>query len=243
LSARPRIGNVGAAMSGKQGLDLDRVVLLGRTLDEYQRAFGLDLESFRGKTILDVAAGVSSFTAESRERGLNVTAFDRIYSALPAEIKSHCERDLEEVARDIGRKSVYKWGFYKSAEGMRVYRARAYQTFLKDFTAHPDRYVSGNLPGTPFADRQFDLALASYLLFVYEDQLSYEFHKETMRELMRITSEEIRVYPIVTFEARPSKYLERIRNDSEFKSWDFEVISTDFEFLRDSNCFLKVSRK
>src|SRR6478736_846867 len=102
----------------KRGLDLNRVVLLGRTLEEYQRFFGLDLQAWREKKILDVAAGVSSFTAESRALGYNVVAFDRIYSATAEEIRVRCEHDLGEVARDIGQKPVYKWEFYKSAEGM-----------------------------------------------------------------------------------------------------------------------------
>ena len=41
----------------KQGLVLDKVVLLGRTLDEYRRYFALDLDALRGRRILDVASG------------------------------------------------------------------------------------------------------------------------------------------------------------------------------------------
>ncbi len=41
----------------KRGLVLDRVVLLGWTLDEYRRYFALDLDAWRGRAVLDVAAG------------------------------------------------------------------------------------------------------------------------------------------------------------------------------------------
>ena len=44
----------------KQGLVLDRVVLLGRTLEEYARYFALDPAAWAGKAILDVASGVGS---------------------------------------------------------------------------------------------------------------------------------------------------------------------------------------
>ncbi|HEY6229421.1 MAG TPA: hypothetical protein VI282_20040 [Verrucomicrobiae bacterium] len=230
-------------MANKKGLDLKRVVLLGRTLEEYRRFFGLDLEALRGKTVLDVASGVSSFTAEMGALRFDATAFDRIYAASAEEIRARCEPDLEEVTRDIATKPVYRWDFYKSAEGMREFRVRAYKTFLKDFTRNRERYVEGELPRTPFHDRQFYLTLASYLLFVYEDQLSYEFHKETLRELMRVTTGEIRIYPIVTFEAEPSKYLQRIRKEPEFRNWEFEVVPTDFEFLRNSNCYLRLRRE
>src|SRR6266545_6981393 len=81
----------------KQGLVLDKVVLLGRTLDEYRRYFALDLPSLRGKAILDVAAGVSSFCVEGRAAGLNVTAFDAIYQLSAGEIQRRCEQDLDHV--------------------------------------------------------------------------------------------------------------------------------------------------
>jgi hypothetical protein len=200
------------------------------------------LEALRGKAILDVGAGVSSFTAEARAMGLQATAFDKIYG-LPAEqIRHRCEDDLEEVAREIGRKAVYKWNFYKTPEGMREFRARAYRAFLTDFAEQPKHYVAGELPRTGFADNQFDLTLVSYLLFVYEEQLSYKFHKETLLELLRITRGEIRIYPTVTFETEPSKCLERVRNDPAFAECRFEIVPTDFEFLRGSNNYLKITK-
>jgi hypothetical protein len=233
----------GVGMLQKRGLDLKRVVLLGRTLDEYRRFFGLDLEAWRGKRILDVGAGVSSFTAEARGMGLDATAFDKVYSAPAEQIRHRCEDDLEEVVREIGRKAVYRWNFYKTPEGMREFRARAYRAFLKDFVENPKHYVAGELPRTSFADGQFDLTLVSYLLFVYEEQLSYKFHKETLLELLRITRGEIRVYPTVTFEAEESKCLERVRSDPAFAECRFEVVGTEFEFLRNSNCYLRIMKR
>ena len=83
----------------KHGLVLDKVVLLGRTLEEYRRYFGLDLENLRGKAILDVAAGVSSFCAEANRLRLNVTASDSIYNLPGDEIRRRCEPDLEQVTQ------------------------------------------------------------------------------------------------------------------------------------------------
>jgi hypothetical protein len=224
----------------KKGLNLDRVVLLGRTFEEYARYFALNPRELGGKKILDVAAGVSSFTAQASERGFNVRAFDRIYELSAEVILPRCERDLAEVTQNIGDRSVYKWDFYGSPDGMREFRKAAYLKFLDDFKLAPQRYVAGALPKTPFRDSEFDLTLVSYLLLVYEEQLSYEFHLESLRELMRITRGEIRIYPIVTFEAEESKYLARLR--TEFAAWKFEEGKTDFEFLRNSNRFLKITR-
>lgn len=226
--------------SPKQGLDLNRVVLLGRTLEEYRRFFGLNLEQLRGRRILDVAAGVSSFTAEARAQGLDVTAFDRIYSVPVEELERRCAHDLDEVAASIGDKPVYKWDFYKSPQGMRTFRERAFRAFIEDFKKERDHYVAGELPDLPFGSGEFDLTLVSYLLLVYEDHLSYEFHTQTLRELLRVTGGEIRIYPVVTFEAMPSGYLERLR--AEFADCEFRIVATDFEFLRGSASYLKVVR-
>ena len=51
------------SQQAKRGLQLDRVVLLGRTFEEYRRYFRLEPHEWIGKTVLDVAGGVSSFCA------------------------------------------------------------------------------------------------------------------------------------------------------------------------------------
>ncbi|KAF0172986.1 MAG: hypothetical protein FD161_3891 [Limisphaerales bacterium] len=228
----------------KQGLVLDKVVLLGRTLDEYRRYFTLDLEGLRGRKILDVASGVSSFCAEARRAGLRVTAFDAIYELPADEIERRCATDLDHVTDAIRDLKTYRWDFYQSPENLRKFREQAYRGFLADYCAQGKAcYVPGLLPKLPFRDGEFDLTLVSYLLFVYEDQLDYEFHKRSLLEIMRVTCGEARVYPIVTFEAKRSSYLDRLRSDRELQHLAFEEVRTDFEFLLNSNFYLRVSRR
>jgi len=226
----------------KKGLVLDKVVLLGRTLEEYRHYFALDLEKLRGQAILDVAAGVSSFCAEARGLGINVTASDPIYEWTGEEIQRRCEPDLDQVTQAIGNLRTYRWDFYQSPERLRRFRERAYRTFLADYrTGQGTRYVPGKLPALPFRGGQFDLTLVSYLLFVYEDQLDYEFHKRSLLEVLRVTRGETRCYPIVTFEARRCAYLDRLKEDPDLRGYRFEEVRTDFEFLINSNYYLRVS--
>src|SRR6266480_3092406 len=103
----------------KQGLVLDRVVLLGRTLDEYRRYFALEVEKLRGNVILDVAAGVSSFCAEANRLGFNVTALDSIYDLSGEEIRRRCEPDLDQVTQASGHLKTYRWKFYQSPQLLR----------------------------------------------------------------------------------------------------------------------------
>lgn len=230
----------------KESLELSKVVLLGRTLDEYRRYFGLDLQSLRGKRVLDIASGVSSFCAEAHDCGIDATAFDLIYDRSTDEIRNHCEPDLDFVVAEIGRVKAYRWDFYQSPAGMRAYRERAYQRFLKDYETHgPQRYVAGRLPNLPFADATFDLTLASYLLFVYEEQavFDYDFHKRSILEIMRVTRGEARIYPLVNFKAVRCAFVDRIKSDSDLRRYVFEEVQTDFEFLAGSNFFLRVSHR
>jgi hypothetical protein len=227
-------------MQSKRGLQLDRVVLLGRTFEEYGRYFLLERDDLIGKRILDVAGGVSSFCAEANELGINVTSFDPIYSLPPEKIRERSEPDLESVYRTIGSVPTYRWGFYKNPEYMRALRKRASTMFLRDYKIHPDRYVAGELPRLSFADDEFDLTLVSYFLFAYQDRLDYEFHRESILEIMRVTRGEARIYPTVTFEAQPSEYVPMLRSDPALQRFAFTEIETDFEFLVNSNSFLKV---
>lgn len=223
---------------------LDEVVLLGRTLDEYRRYFALDLDSLRGRKVLDVAGGVSSFSAEAAALGIHTTAFDAIYELPPGEIRSRCERDLDLVTGLVRNLETYRWDFYRSPENLRLFRERAYQAFLGDYgERRRERYVPGRLPNLPFARAQFDLTLVSYLLFVYEDHFDYEFHKRSLLEIMRVTRGEARLYPVVSFEARRSPYIEQLRDDPELAHCRIEIVPTDFEFLLNSNFYLRVRHR
>ena len=189
-----------------------------------------------------MAGGVSSFCAEANELGIIVTSFDPIYSLPPEKIMERSEPDLEAVYRAIRYVPTYRWDFYKNPEYMRALRKRATTIFLSDYKAHPGRYVAGELRRLPFAEGEFDLTFVSYFLFAYQDRLDYEFHRESILEIMRVTRDEARIYPTVTFEAQPSKFVPMLRSDPELQRFEFTEIKTDFEFLVNSHCFLHVTR-
>ena len=51
----------------------------------------------------------------------------------------------------------------------------------------------------------------------------------------------MRIYPTVTFEAEPSEHLPMLRLDLTLERFQFTQIKTDFEFLVNSNSFLKIT--
>jgi hypothetical protein len=65
-----------------------------------------------------------------------------------------------------------------------------------------ERYVPVTLPSLPFKDGEFDILLSAHFLFMYADRLDYEFHINTLNELLRVTKEEIRIFPLVDLEGK-----------------------------------------
>jgi len=57
---------------------------------------------------------------------------------------------------------------------------------------------------------------------------------------MHVTGGEARIYPMVTFEAERSEHLPMLRLDPALQRFEFTEIKTDFEFLVNSNLFLRV---
>ena len=150
-----------------------------------------------------------------------MTAFDPIYSLSREKIREQSDPDLESVYRTISLVPTYRWGFYKNPGYMRALRERASAIFFSDFKIHPQRYVVGELPRLPFADRTFDMTLVSYLLFAYEDRFDYEFHRDAILEIMRVTRSETRLYPTLTFQAQPSEYVPMLRSDPALQAFEF----------------------
>jgi hypothetical protein len=221
--------------------DLNSSRLLGRTFEEYIRYFGLQADDLRGKTILDMGGGVSSFCAEANERGLTVTAADPAYGLDVGRLEGRCRADLDAVCGKLpGIMHQYEWSFYRDVAHMRTYRERAYHRFLIDYQAHPDHYRYDALPETSLAERSFDLSLVSYFLFLYEDRFDYEFHRASVVEMARITRGEIRIFPIVNLHGEHSRFIDRLRADPALAQCVFEEHPTDFRFLLGATSYLRI---
>jgi len=118
----------------KDRMELERVVLLGRTFTEYCAFFQLTAEDLQGRRVLDAGAGISSFCAEARARGYEVTAADPIY-ALPVEvIADKSEADWRKVLEQLpGVAQNYNWSFYRNAGELDRYRRTARELFIDDY--------------------------------------------------------------------------------------------------------------
>jgi ubiquinone/menaquinone biosynthesis C-methylase UbiE len=76
---------------------------------------------------------------------------------------------LEQTRRNADE---FVWTSIGSVEQLGRVRMAAIKDFMDDYVAGrtEGRYVKAELPGLPFSDDSFDLALCSHLLFLYSTQ-------------------------------------------------------------------------
>lgn len=229
-------------MSGKR-LGLDDIALIGRTFAEYHSMFALD-NTNADDAILDVAGGVSSFCAEASALGYRVSASDQIYAHEADAIEAKCAYDLARVMAMLPPVAdMYVWDTFPDIPTLTAQRERAYRAFVADYRQHGHtRYVTTTYPQTRFADDQFTLALVSHFLFLYDDQLDYAFHKATLKELLRVTSREIRLFPLVNLRYFRSPFVAKVMTDPDFLNLAFEVVPVDYEFLKGGNEMLVIRK-
>lgn len=224
-------------------LDLDRIVFIGRTFEEYLDMFSLSVQSLRGKKILDCPAGACSFTAESNKLGLDVTACDVAYYYSSEDLKNKGLQDVEHAMHHMEKaKNNYQWDYFYSVENLRKHRLRALQDCTEDMSQSSERYIPVTLPSLPFKEATFDLLLSAHFLFTYADQLDYSFHLETINELLRVTKEEIRIFPLVDLSGKRYEHLDQIILYLLDKGCSVQEVKVAYEFKANANSMLVIKK-
>jgi hypothetical protein len=222
-------------------LDLERIIFIGRTYEEYMDMFSLSEEELQGKKILDCPAGACSFTAIGNKSGLKVTACDIAYFHSDEALKNKGLQDIEHAMEHMKKaKSNYKWDYFNDIEGLRKHRLSALQDCTNDMIRSSERYIPVTLPSLPFKNEEFDMLLSAHFLFMYADRLDYQFHIETLNELLRVTKEEIRIFPLVDLEGKRYEHLEKIISYLANIGCTVEEIKVPYEFQTNANSMLKI---
>lgn len=219
-------------------LDIDRIAFIGRTYFEYLRMFGLDETVFQKGRVLDCAAGPSSFTAEACRAGFRVIACDLLYGMPSEQLIAKGGNDIEHVFGKLDEVAhLYTWEYYKDKHEVISLRHKSLETFSEDFPAgrKTGRYVQAKLPLLPFADKSFSLVLCSHFLFLYNDRLGLDFHLSCLRELARVSSEEVRIFPLQGLDAKPYPHMEKVLSFLRAENIEAEILDVPFEFQKGSN--------
>ena len=191
---------------------LDGVAFYGRTYNEYAEMFNLQFNELQGKRVLDCASGPASFAAEAHRMRIHAIACDPMYVHGLQDLLPRAEEDVKLcVRKSDGQKKLFDKNANAAEKPDSHYvseKQRALFTFSRDFTQGKveGRYVAGSLPNLPFASNSFDLVLSAHLLFVYasringgmleEDKFTLGFHIEAIKELIRVSRNEVRIYPL-----------------------------------------------
>ncbi len=225
-------------MKNRNYLDLDRIAFIGRTYFEYMRMFDLDESFFQKGPVLDCAAGPSSFAAEASQSGFNITACDLLYKFPVDQLVKKGREDITHVFDKLDEVAhLYTWRYYRNKHEIIALRHRALDVFSRDLPAGltQGRYVHAELPRLPFPDKAFSLVLSSHFLFLYGDRLGLDFHKSCLKELARVSSGEVRIFPLQGLDAKPYPRMKELIAFLEAEGIAAEINEVPFEFQKGSN--------
>lgn len=219
------------------------VAMTSRSYAEYEKMFMLQTENLRGKRVLDVAGGASSFTTEARSLGIFSEAVDPLYEKSAEAIAEHGLQEIELVAAKMEKlQDVYDWTYYGSAQKHRAGRVRSLKLFVEDFSSKDaaSKYHAAFLPALPFEDACFDLVLCSHFLFLYEEQFDFKFHQEAVRDLLRVCKPggEVRIYPLLNFQTTAYSKLSDLISGLTIEGYFVEKREARLPFLPNSHQYL-----
>lgn len=233
-------------MSSLPLLDLPSISFFGRSFAEYTRFFALDPSALAGRTVLDVAAGPSSFTAEAADLGIDAIALDPLYGCPVETLRTHVLLDYRHMHAQLRAKPhLLRFRTFAGIDEAIADRTAAAERFLADYAAHfvHGRYRGGALPHLPFANASFDTVLCAHLLFLYAPQLDYAFHLAACRELVRVSCGVARIHPVCGRDGQPYTELPRLQRDLAHDGIVAQVAPVDYEFFHGTNSTLLLHRK
>jgi hypothetical protein len=225
-------------------MKLNEVVPWGRTLAEYQAMFDLSAVDFNTK-ILGCGDGPASFNAEMTRQGYSVVSIDPVYQFSAAQIRQRVQDTYEPIISQVKQNpDRYIWQNFRNAEELGQARLAAMENFLLDYEIGKSegRYLFQSLPRLEFVDRQFELCLCSHLLFLYGDQLSLEFHLDSINELLRVSSE-VQIFPLLKLNCEPSSYVDPVIQALSDHGFQVQLQSVIYEFQKGGNQMLKISHE
>lgn len=222
------------------GFELDHVVPWGRTLREYTAMFALTAQDLQ-KKLLGCADGPASFNCELSRQGGRVYSVDPLYQFETAQIAQRIDETYGSVLQQLEQNQAdYVWREISSVAELGEVRLAAMMMFLQDYVQGQaeGRYLIGELPCLPFDTQQFDLALCSHFLFLYSPHFSYEFHLQSVMEMLRV-AQEVRIFPLLDLAGTPSPHLSPLLAALSPK-YCCEIITVAYEFQRGGNQMLRI---
>ncbi|MEN8220558.1 MAG: SAM-dependent methyltransferase [Pseudomonadota bacterium] len=224
-------------------MKLEKVVPFGRSLDEYKSMFSLSGDDLQ-KNIVGVGDGPASFNSEMVSLGKTVVSVDPLYLFQAEEIEERFYSVVDDIIAQVkSTPDDWVWSYHKSPEHLKENRVTVLRHFVADYERGKTegRYVVGELPALDFADDQFQLAVCSHFLFLYSDHFTYEFHRASVLEMLRV-AEEVRIFPLLTLMLKVSPYVQPLVSELKSKGFIVSVEKVGYELQRGGNEMLRIQR-
>ena len=231
----PALDNIRKHMS----FTLGNVVLWGRSFEEYVSMFSLT-ESDLKKKILGCGDGPASFNSELTMQGGGVTSVDPIYQFSAEEIEKRVDATFPVVMEQTRtNQAEFVWENISSVDELGQVRMAAMKKFLNDYPNSRERYINAELPALPFEENSFDISLSSHFLFLYSEQLSYDFHLQSIKELCRV-AKEVRIFPLLELGSKKSRHIDKAVNELKESGYQCGIEKVEYEFQRGGNEMLRM---
>ncbi len=224
-------------------MKLENIVPFGRSLDEYKNMFSL-YDGDLGKNIIGVGDGPASFNAEMFALGKAVVSVDPLYIFRAEEIEKQFYSVVDNIISQVkATPDDWVWSNHRSPEHLKENRVNVLQRFVADFEEGKTegRYIVGELPTLDFEDEEFQLALCSHFLFLYSDHLTYEFHRRSVLEMLRVASE-VRVFPLLTLLLKMSPYVQPLIEELKSEGFVVCVEKVGYELQKGGNEMLRIQK-
>lgn len=224
-------------------MKLEKVVPFGRSMDEYQNMFALSADDL-AKSIVGIGDGPASFNAEMFASGKTVISIDPLYVFGADEIEKRFHAVVDDIIAQVkATPDDWVWSDHRSPEHLRENRVDALRRFVADYDTGKTqgRYRVGELPRLDLSDRQFELALCSHFLFLYSDHLTYEFHRASVLEMLRVATE-VRIFPLLTLMLKRSPYVQPLVEELKSQGLAVNVETVGYELQRGGNQMLRIRR-
>lgn len=195
------------------------------------------------KSILGCSDGPASFNCILTGQNGSIVSADPLYACTSSQIQKRIHATYETVLEQTRKnKDEFIWGSIPSVEDLGNIRLAAMNEFLKDYEKgkREKRYVNASLPQLPFRNNQFNIALCSHFLFLYSEQLTEEFHYESIKELCRV-AQTVKIFPLVELGSVRSRHLAAIIKRLEKENFRVQVKKVAYEFQKGGNKMLEIS--
>ena len=222
-------------------MELEKVVPIGRSLDEYIKMFNLSKKDLQ-KSIIGVADGPASFNAEATFFGSKVISVDPIYEFSGEEIEKRFNEVIDNIISQVkDSPNDWVWSYHENPDKLCDKRKESFKKFIADYDKgrREKRYQIGKLPKLNYHDNEFDLALCSHFLFLYSDFYDYQFVDISIKEMLRI-SKEVRIFPLLSLNSEPSEYIGKIFQDFTDTGQNFAMVQVEYELQKGGNKMLQI---